>query len=60
MKSHYKHALMQIITFLEWLEEFRNIKYHLVGGIMVNLYSDFRTTRDIDLAISLRKKISSI
>lgn len=55
MQSHYKDALIQIITFLERLEETHKIKYHLVGGILVNLYSDFRTTRDIDLAISFKE-----
>ncbi len=51
MQSNYKDALDQIISFLERLEEEKRIKYYLVGGILVNLYSDFRTTRDIDLAI---------
>ena len=51
MESNYKEALKQIIDFLENLEENQGIKYFLVGGILVNLYSDFRTTRDIDLAI---------
>jgi len=51
MESNYKEALKQIIDFLENLEENQGVKYFLVGGILVNLYSDFRTTRDIDLAI---------
>jgi len=51
MQSNYKDALTQIINFLEKLEEDQGIKYYLVGGILVNIYSDFRTTRDIDLAI---------
>lgn len=51
MQSNYKDALLQIINFLEELEENQGINYHLVGGILVFLYSDFRTTRDIDLAI---------
>jgi len=51
MESNYKEALKQIIDFLENLEENQGIKYFLVGGILVNLCSDFRTTRDIDLAI---------
>ena len=51
MKSIYKKALKQIIDFLEMLEKSEGIKYYLVGGILVNLYADFRTTRDIDLVI---------
>jgi len=51
MQSNYKDAFIQIIDFLETLEKNQDIKYYLVGGILVNLYSDFRTTRDIDLAI---------
>ena len=41
MESNYKEALKQIIDFLENLEENQGIKYFLVGGILVNLYSDF-------------------
>ncbi|HEY0090311.1 MAG TPA: hypothetical protein VGB37_15790 [Candidatus Lokiarchaeia archaeon] len=53
MESHYKNALEQIIRFLENLEKSKGIKYYLVGGILVNLYSDFRITRDIDIALDL-------
>ena len=48
MESTYRNALIQIINFLE---EIHKIKYYLVGGIMVNVYSDFRITRDIDIVI---------
>jgi hypothetical protein len=51
MLSPYKNALIQIIDFLENLEKTNCVKYYLVGGILVNLYSEFRTTQDIDLAI---------
>lgn len=51
--NHYKEAFLQIISFVESLEKEYGVKYYLVGGILVNLYSDFRTTRDIDLALDL-------
>jgi hypothetical protein len=51
--NHYKSAFYQIIEFVESLENSYDAKYYLVGGILVNLYSDFRTTRDIDLALDL-------
>ncbi|MBD3339628.1 MAG: hypothetical protein GF353_10995 [Candidatus Lokiarchaeota archaeon] len=57
MQSNYKDALYQIISFLERLEKEKGIKYYLVGGILVNLYSDFRTTRDIDLAIDFNASL---
>lgn len=53
MLNHYKSAFFQIINFLESLEETTGAKYYLVGGILVNIYSDFRTTRDIDIALDL-------
>ena len=54
MENTYKNAFFQIIEFLENLEENKGIKYYLVGGILANLYSDFRITRDIDIAIDLQ------
>ncbi len=54
MKSTYKNAFYQIVEFLEKLEYNKGVKYYLVGGILVNLYSDFRITRDIDIAIDLQ------
>lgn len=53
MESTYKKAFLQVIDFLERLEKNKGVKYYLVGGILVNLYSDFRITRDIDIAIDL-------
>lgn len=53
MESTYKKALLQVIDFLERLEKDKGVKYYLVGGILVNLYSDFRITRVIDIAIDL-------
>lgn len=53
MESTYKKALLQVIDFLERLEKDKGVKYYLVGGILVNLYADFRITRDIDIAIDL-------
>jgi len=46
-------ALKQIINFLEKLEEENFINYYLVGGILVNIYSVFRMTQDIDFVIDL-------
>ncbi|HDZ17944.1 MAG TPA: hypothetical protein ENH75_06630 [archaeon] len=53
MESTYKQAFLQIIDFLEGLEENKDFKYYLVGGILVNLYSDFRIIRAIDIVIDL-------
>lgn len=53
MESNYRRAFEQVIYFLEQLEDDKKIKYYLVGGILVNIYSDLRTTLDIDLAIDL-------
>lgn len=53
MKSTYKNAFLQIITFLEELENKKGMKYYLVGGILVNIYSDLRLTQDIDFVIDL-------
>ena len=53
MESTYKKAFVQIIDFLEKLERHNGLSYYLVGGIMVNIYSDFRITRDIDVVIDL-------
>ncbi|MHA1338191.1 MAG: hypothetical protein ACTSPW_21050, partial [Promethearchaeota archaeon] len=33
--------------------EKKYLKYYLVGGILANLYSDFRITLDIDVVIDL-------
>jgi len=54
MESTYKQAFLQIITFMENLEENKDFAYYLVGGILVNIYSDFRITRDIDIIIDLQ------
>jgi hypothetical protein len=54
MESTYKQAFLQIINFMEELEEKREFAYYLVGGILVNIYSDFRITRDIDVVIDLK------
>lgn len=53
MESTYKDTLLQIVKLLESLEEQEKIKYFFVGGILVNLYSDFRITRNIDIVIDL-------
>ncbi|MHA1670720.1 MAG: hypothetical protein ACTSV5_09090 [Promethearchaeota archaeon] len=54
MELSYKIALKQIIDLLNQLEKDKVIEYYLVGGILVNIYSDFRITRDIDLVIDFQ------
>lgn len=54
MESTYKQAFLQIIDFLEGLEKSQDFKYYLVGDTLVNIYSDFRITRDIDIVIDLQ------
>lgn len=53
MQSTYKNAFIQIINFLDNLERNNGLSYYLVGGILVNIYSDFRITRDIDVVVDL-------
>lgn len=60
MESTYKQAFLQIINFLENLEENKDFAYYLVGGILVNIYSDFRITRDIDIVIDLQSSNLSL
>jgi hypothetical protein len=40
------------------LEKNKDFAYYLVGGILVNIYSDFRITRDIDIVIYLSPNIT--
>ena len=53
MVNYFKDAFKQIIDFLELLEKQQSIKYYIVGGVLVNIYSTYRDTRDIDLAIDI-------
>jgi hypothetical protein len=53
MEVSYKKAFNQIINFLEKIEMQYKIKYYLVGGVLVSLYSETRTTQDIDFVIDL-------
>ncbi len=53
MEFGYKEAFSQIIDFLEKIEKEHGIKYYLVGGILVSLYSDTRTTHDIDFVVDI-------
>lgn len=53
MEIVYKNAFFQIIDFLERIERENKIKYYLVGGILVSLYSDIRATHDIDFVVDL-------
>ncbi|MBN1216276.1 MAG: hypothetical protein JXA99_12655 [Candidatus Lokiarchaeota archaeon] len=53
MESTYKNTLLQVVDLIESLEKQEKIKYYFVGGILVNLYSDFRITRDIDIVVDI-------
>ena len=53
MKDILPSALKQLIDFLEECEKELGIKYYLVGGLLVNIYSAFRTTQDIDFVVDL-------
>ena len=53
MEVRYEKAFFQIITFLEKIEREFGIKYYLVGGILVSIYSDTRTTQDIDFVVDI-------
>ena len=53
MEVRYENAFFQIITFLEKIEREFGIKYYLVGGILVSIYSDTRTTQDIDFVVDI-------
>ena len=56
MNEIYKRAFSQLIDFLEHLEKDQNIKYYLVGGVLVNIYTVFRTTQDIDFAVDIESQ----
>ncbi len=53
MGVRYEKAFYQIITFLEKIEKEFGIKYYLVGGILVSIYSETRTTQDIDFVVDI-------
>lgn len=53
MEIRYEKAFFQIINFLEKIEREFGIKYYLVGGILVSIYSETRTTQDIDFVIDI-------
>jgi hypothetical protein len=56
MNEIYKRAFSQLIDFLEHIEKDQNIKYYLVGGVLVNIYTVFRTTQDIDFAVDIESE----
>ena len=56
MNEIYKRAFSQLIDFLEHLEKDQNIKYYLVGGVLVNIYTVFRTTQDIDFVVDIESQ----
>jgi len=59
MKNSLPIALKQLVRFLEKCEKEFGSQYYIVGGILVPIYSIFRTTQDIDFVIDLPiKKIS--
>ena len=53
MEISYEKAFNQIIDFLETIESQYKIRYYLVGGILVSIYSETRTTQDIDFVVDL-------
>ncbi|TFG28263.1 MAG: hypothetical protein EU532_05720 [Promethearchaeota archaeon] len=53
MEISYEKAFNQIIDFLEKIEAQYKIRYYLVGGILVSIYSETRTTQDIDFVVDL-------
>jgi len=53
MENSFENAFFQIVEFLEMLERELNIKYYLVGGILASLYSETRTTMDIDFVVDV-------
>ncbi|MGV9202664.1 MAG: hypothetical protein ACOC44_01420 [Promethearchaeia archaeon] len=54
MNNILPKALSQLINFLEKNEKRLGIKYYLVGGILANLYTIFRTTQDVDFVVDLQ------
>jgi len=60
LENTFEQAYVQIVDFLEDLEESKSVKYYFVGGILVSLYSDFRITRDIDVIINLQSSIFTL
>jgi hypothetical protein len=53
VKNIYRNAFFQLTDFLEKIEREKGIKYYLVGGILVSLYSETRTTTDIDFVVDI-------
>lgn len=53
MEVIYKNAFFQLINFLEKMEKDKGIKYYLVGGILTSIYSETRSTHDIDFVVDL-------
>ena len=53
MEVNYKNAFIQLINFLEKLEKDKGIKYYLVGGILTSIYSETRSTTDIDFVVDI-------
>ncbi|NVM18786.1 MAG: hypothetical protein HWN80_13810 [Candidatus Lokiarchaeota archaeon] len=53
MEVYYKNAFIQLINFLEQLEKDKGIKYYLVGGVLTSIYSETRSTTDIDFVVDI-------
>ncbi len=56
MKEILPNALEQLISTLEDMEKKYGIKYYIVGGILVNIYSVFRITQDIDFVVDIQSQ----
>ncbi len=53
MENSFEKAFFQLVEFLEKIEREFGIKYYLVGGILASLYSETRTTVDIDFVADI-------
>ena len=53
MEIRYELAFKQLIDFLEKIEQEYGIKYYLVGAVLTSLYSELRSTQDIDFVVDI-------
>ena len=53
MEIRYELAFKQLIDFLEKIEQEYSIKYYLVGAVLTSLYSELRSTQDIDFVVDI-------
>ena len=53
MTSNYQNAFKVLVEMLEELEQFHQIPYMIVGGVLTSLYAQSRFTQDIDLVVKI-------